>query len=120
MSYPENNYDPSESSLNVKPGILTLLAYVFWWVGGLIVFVAEKRSYFVRFHALQATILALAITVTSAVLGVIPFAGGILRAVLSFGGWMVLILCGIKSYNGQWFELPFIGEFCRVNAKPRS
>ena len=42
-----------KSSTGLDENIAALLAYVFGWISGLILFLMEKDSRLVRFHAMQ-------------------------------------------------------------------
>src|SRR5579883_2110173 len=42
------------TTLKWKPRISAALSYVFWWVSGLFFLIAERKSRFVRFHAIQS------------------------------------------------------------------
>ena len=82
--------------------------------------VTEKENRFVKFHALQSLFLSVAAIV---LLIVVQILGAILDIVhlgfLTIGLWFIVVfvflllwlLAGIKAYGGQWYKLPFIGEF---------
>ncbi len=82
--------------------------------------VTEKENRFVKFHALQSLFLSL---VAIVLLIIVQILGAILDIVhlgfLTIGLWFIVVfiflilwlLAGIKAYGGQWYKLPFIGEF---------
>lgn len=82
--------------------------------------VTEKENRFVKFHALQSLFLSAAAII---LLIVVQILGAILDIVhlgfLTIGLWFIVVfvflllwlLAGIKAYGGQWYKLPFIGEF---------
>jgi hypothetical protein len=47
-----------KSSTGLDENVASLLAYLFQWLGGLIFFLIEKDSRFVRFHGMQSLILS--------------------------------------------------------------
>ena len=56
------NYDEDvskKSSTNLDPKVANLLAYLFSWLGGLIIWLMEKENRFVKWNALQALILGI-------------------------------------------------------------
>jgi uncharacterized membrane protein len=91
------------------------LAYLLGPVTGVILLLIEKKSAFVRFHAMQSTVLFGAFFIINVALGIIPVLGWILAIILSpllmllsFILWLVLMY---KAYSGEMYKLPYIGEF---------
>ena len=120
----------AKSSTGLDENVAALLSYVMTWITGLVFFFMEKTSRLVRFHAMQAILLG----ATAGVLGFVLWFGWIIFAVvgamisdvlpglisLVFGllffvfwvGIMIAwIMCLIKSYQGQYFKLPVLGNF---------
>ena len=131
MQNPPNSGAPGEgtgkSSTGLDANIAALISYVFTVVTGLIFFLIEKESRYVRFHAMQALLLGGAFLVLWFVLVIInitlAFASGTLATLmglLSFVIWLgflgVIILCCVKAYQGQWFKLPVIGDLAEKYA----
>ena len=52
-----------KSSTGLDANLAAMLCYAIGWVTGLIFFVVEKDSRFVKFHAMQSIIVSLALTV---------------------------------------------------------
>ncbi|MDP3011744.1 MAG: hypothetical protein Q8N27_03415, partial [Candidatus Hydromicrobium sp.] len=48
-----------KSSTGMEPKIAVLLAYLFSWLGGLIIWLMEKENKFVKWNALQSLILGI-------------------------------------------------------------
>jgi uncharacterized membrane protein len=105
----------TKSSTGMEPKIACLLAYLFSWLGGLIIFLIEKENKFVKFHALQALILGILewiiIIVFFWILGWIPFAGIAFWII----GWLLLVACYVfaiiaivKSFQGERYYIPFL------------
>jgi uncharacterized membrane protein len=101
--------DLGKTTISMEANLAAALSYVFGWVSGLIFFLLEKENKFVRFHAMQSILFAvtwmacmivLAITIVGAFL--IPIA-----ALAFFVFWIILI---IKSFSGETFKLPVLGE----------
>jgi len=100
----------AKSSTGLEENIAGLLCYVLGWITGLIFFLIEKDSKFVKFHAMQSIITFGGILVISLVLQVIPFIGwalGVLLSVLAVVLWIVLM---VKAYQGEKFKLPVVGD----------
>jgi uncharacterized membrane protein len=85
-------------------------AYLLGFVTGIIFLVIEKENKFVRFHAMQSTIVSVAIFVANIVLGFIPILGWIVGIFLSLGSFILWIVCMWKAFQGEMFKLPYAGE----------
>ena len=84
------------------PKLLAFLAYVFSLLGGIIVFVISKDK-FAKFHAMQAILLGIIMTVCSITIILIPIAGLV---------WLYGLYIGIVyAYKGQKYKIPYIGEY---------
>jgi uncharacterized membrane protein len=92
----------AKSSTGLEENVAGLLCYVAGWVTGLIFFLIEKDSKFVKFHAMQSIITFVAVVIL-AFIPIINWVIGILALVL----WIVLM---IKAYQGEKFKLPVIGD----------
>lgn len=100
----------TKTSTGLEANVAGLLCYVFGAITGIIFLILEKENRFVRFHAFQSTITFIALVVLNFVLTAIPIIGwliGLLIAPLGFILWIVLM---VKAYQGNWFNLPVIGE----------
>ena len=79
-----------------------MLCYVLTWITGLIFFLLEKDSRFVKFHAMQAIITFVALFILSW----IPFVN-IIVGILALVLWILLM---IEAYQGKKFKLPWVGD----------
>ena len=91
--------------------VAAALSYGLGWITGIIFLVTEPTNKFVRFHAMQSTIVFLALSVLTFVLQVIPFLGMLIAVFfvipMSAILWLVLMF---KAYQGERFKLPIIGD----------
>jgi uncharacterized membrane protein len=80
-----------------------LLSYLFPIIAVVLLFMEDKKNRpFIKFHAVQAIAVTVALTIISAVtLG----CGGIL--------FLVMIWWGIEAYQGKMVEIPFITNFIK-------
>ena len=100
-----------KSSTGMQPNFAALLSYVFGVVTGLVFFLVEKESQFVKFHAMQSICFSVAIFVLSFVLMFIPVLGWVVLFALQVAVFVFWIICMVKAYQGQWYRLPVIGNF---------
>ncbi|HEX8069933.1 MAG TPA: DUF4870 domain-containing protein [Pyrinomonadaceae bacterium] len=114
-----------KTSMGLEPNVAAMLCYATMFVCGLgiivslLFFLMEKTSRFVRFHAMQALLLAGAAIVLSIVLsiigvilsyahlGVIEY---LLRLVCGLAFLVLWILGAIKAYQGETYKMPVVGD----------
>ncbi|AKM82110.1 TPA: DUF4870 domain-containing protein [Candidatus Berkelbacteria bacterium] len=112
----EEHHTPSQNSLD--PKVSALLCYLIGFVGG-IVFYAISKDKFVRFHAMQSIFLSIAVAVILALLFVISIALPfifLLTWLFNLGVFAIWIIMMIKSYSGEKYKLPFIGDMAEKYA----
>jgi uncharacterized membrane protein len=87
------------------------LAYVLGPVTGIVLLLIEKDS-FVRFHAMQSTVVFVALFVLQWVLGItiILFPLSALIGIIGFILWLILIY---KAWQGEQWEVPVLGKVAK-------
>jgi uncharacterized membrane protein len=95
----------------MKPNVAGLLCYVAGWVTGLIFFLIEKESKFVRFHAIQSIAAYVVLFVIYLILWFIPVIGWIINIFLAIGMFILWIFLMYKAYHGVKYKLPIVGNF---------
>ena len=100
-----------KTSTGFDANVAAALSYLVGFVTGIIFLVVEKDNRFVRFHAMQSTLVFAGIVVIDILLQIVPILGALvvvfvvipLSAVL----WLVLMF---KAYQGEEFKLPLVGQ----------
>ena len=89
-------------------------AYLLGPVTGIVLLLVEKKNEYVRFHAMQSTILFGGIFLLNIALGIVPVLGLIIAviispviALVSFILWLLLMW---KAYSGEMYKLPYVGD----------
>lgn len=100
----------AKSSTGLEENIAALLSYVVGWVTGLIFFLIEKDSKYVKFHAMQSIITFGALMIISWILTIIPVIGWVLGMLLGILAFVLWILLMIKAYKGEKYKLPVVGD----------
>ncbi|MCL4360535.1 DUF4870 domain-containing protein [Patescibacteria group bacterium] len=90
--------------------LMAAAAYLLGFVTGIIILLIEKQSKFVRFHAMQSTILFGGIFVANIVLGFIPILGWIVGLVLSLVAFILWIVLMWKAFQGEMYKVPYVGD----------
>ncbi len=98
------------SFLGLDENVAGALTYVLGWITGVIFYLMEKESSYVRFHAVQSIALFLPLHVVIIVLGYIPFIGWVISNLLSLLGLVLWIVLIVKAYQGERFKLPVTGD----------
>ena len=89
--------------------LMAAASYLLGFVTGIIFLLIEKQSRFVRFHAMQSTILFGGIFVVNLALGFIPILGWLLNIVV----FVAVIVGIIKALQGERWELPLLGSMAK-------
>ena len=100
-----------KTSTGFDANVAAALTYLVGFVTGIIFLVVEKDNRFVRFHAMQSTLLFLGIVAIDILLQVVPILGALvvvfiiipLSAIL----WLLLMF---KAYQGEEFKVPLVGQ----------
>jgi len=85
------------------------LSYVLGLISGLVFLAIRRNDEFVHFHAIQSIGLSVVWAAGWIVLMIIPIVGWI---VIPFWGLLMFVfwlVCIVKAYQGERFELPVVG-----------
>ena len=99
-----------KSSTGLDANVAGALSYVLGPFTGILFFVLEKESKFVKFHAMQSIITFIGLFVVSVVLGLIPILGWILGFFLWLATLVLWLLLMFKAFQGEKFKLPVVGD----------
>ncbi|QLG70024.1 MAG: hypothetical protein CH104c_0794 [Candidatus Woesebacteria bacterium] len=109
-----------KTGTGLKKETSAALSYVLGFITGIIFLIIEKDP-FVRFHAMQSIVVSLAFFVLSWILGIISvllgltvflaWVGPLLSGVLMIGGFVLWLLLIYKAYQGEKWQVPYIGKF---------
>jgi uncharacterized membrane protein len=107
-------------------GAKAAICYLGGWITGLLIFMTEKDSAFIRFHAIQSLLWSVSALFIWLILGIIYAVVGIslaessLRLIsvlvgLLFAGWgivnfLLYFYMMYKAFTGEWYKLPMLGD----------
>jgi uncharacterized membrane protein len=115
------NAAAERSSTGLDPGVAAALAYVVWWLTGLLIYLLERDSRFVKLHAMQSIVglgglwlLGIAIWAFS-FLALFVSADAFhlfiqLANVPWIAGVILWLICLFKAYSGEWWKIPIAGD----------
>lgn len=95
--------------------LIAAVAYLGWAVTGVAILILEKDNSYIRFHAMQSTLLSAVVLFLNIALEFIPLGGlgflaGQFITMVAFIVWIVLLY---KAFSGEEYELPYLGPFSR-------
>lgn len=91
-------------------------AYSLFFITGIVVLVVEKEDKFVRFHAMQSTVLFGGLFILNIIIGIMlsPFAifdilGSLISTLISLVSTAVWLASIFMAYSGKLFKWPIVG-----------
>lgn len=110
---PPDPYGLGTTSIGMSPNIAAGLGYLIW-IAALIFFLVEKENKFIKFHAFQALVGGLALSIPLWILWIvlmfIPVVGWIIGILLWLGFLAYWIYMIIMAFTGKWTKIPVIGD----------
>lgn len=111
----------------LAPNIASLLCYICMPITSIIFLVIEKENLDVKFHAWQGTlfgigsivvliVLQILAAILGAIIGLLGAVVGILIPLVAIAMFIIWIICLIKSYQGERWRIPYIGEIAAKKA----
>jgi len=81
---------------------------------GILFLMIEKKNEFIRFQAMQSTVVWGVLLLFYMVMGIVPILGWVIALILSpliLAVWFILLLVLMwKAYTGEKYKLPYFGE----------
>ena len=100
-----------KTSTGLDANLAAALTYLVGFVTGVIFLLVEKENRFVRFHALQSTLLFAGIVALDILLQIVPILGALVVVFLVIPASAVLwLLMMFKAYQGEEYKLPIVGQ----------
>jgi len=105
--------------------LFAVLAYLFGFLGAIVVLFTQKSDSLLRFHAWQSIITSVAVGGIYIVLGILNtiialITGNALltfvMGLLGFATFIVFVVLVVKAYQLKRFKLPLIGDFAEKQA----
>lgn len=105
------------SSLGLPANIAGPLCYILGWITGLIFFFLEKKSSFVKFHAIQSILISVVLMVLLAVAYYTPGLSSVLYPLARIISILLLLFLMFKAFRGEKFRLPVIGPIAEIKSR---
>ena len=108
---------PGRSRSRLDPKFAAALAYVGGLLTGVLFLIWEKEDRFVRFHAMQSTIAFLGVVVAHLLLSSTPIFGRLFSWIFVIAVAVMWVFLMIKAFKGQWYKLPYVGDWAEQQTK---
>ncbi|HWK11802.1 MAG TPA: DUF4870 domain-containing protein [Vicinamibacterales bacterium] len=99
------------TSTGLTANVAAAASYFLGFITGIVFLLTERENRFVRFHAMQSTLVFLALVGIDVLLQIVPIVGFLMVIFLVMPGsailWLVLMF---KAYQGEEFSLPVVGR----------
>ena len=114
----EKKDDNVSKYTNLEPKVAAALAYIVTPFTGIAFFIIEKEDKFVRFHAFQSILFGIAVSVAwfIATSLIVVLIGILLAPLVSIGSLVLYLILLWKAYNGEMYELPYLGKIAKEQA----
>ena len=106
----------NKSVFGLDENVVAMIAYIGFFIAGIIIFVMEKKSKFVRFCALQSTIFFIFTTAVEIALSTtfdkLHIVGPIILSIVTTAVVISLVYLAYTAYKGITVKIPLIGNIC--------
>jgi uncharacterized membrane protein len=100
-----------KTSTGFDANVAAALTYLVGFVTGIIFLLVEKDNKFVRFHAMQSTLVFIGIVAVDILLQIVPILGALVVVFIVIPVSAILwLLLMYKAYQGEEFKLPLVGQ----------
>jgi len=97
--------------------LIAAFSYLVFFITGIVVLFAERDDKFIRFHAMQSTMIFGGLFIVNLIIGTVFGSFSFLGIVLNLANnllwvlWIIIwIVSMIRAYQGQVFKWPLVGE----------
>jgi uncharacterized membrane protein len=100
-----------KTSTGFDANVAAALSYLVGFVTGIIFLLVEKDNKFVRFHAMQSTLVFIGIVAVDILLQIVPILGALVVVFIVIPVSAILwLLLMYKAYQGEEYKLPLVGQ----------
>ncbi|HEB13927.1 MAG TPA: hypothetical protein ENI09_00745 [candidate division WWE3 bacterium] len=106
----------------MEENVAGALTYFLGFITGIFFLLTEPKNRFVRFHAMQPTILFGGLLVISLVLGIIPVINVlwlVISPLVGIAAFVLWVWLMYQAYEGKEYELPYVSQLSREQLKAR-
>ena len=106
----EENMVPNSTEITDDDKLWALLS----WITGVVAIVAllmedKKDRPFIKYNAVMSLVVVVAITILVAIISAVTCGIGAILVL----AYIYPIYLGIKAFQGEWVEVPYVTDFCK-------
>lgn len=106
------------SVLGLDKNVEGLLCYVLGFISGIFFLVTEKKDKFIRFHAMQSTILFGILFIAHLVFtGIFFWSFYLIITLLQLVIFILWLFLMYKAYQGEKYKFPIVGDIAEKHTK---
>ena len=104
--------EPMSPNITDDDKLWAMLSYLIPLIAIVVLFMEDKKARkFIKYHSVQALAFFVVYFILAAILSAITL--GILAFIVGPLAFVLYIVFCIKAYQGQWFEIPWLTNFCK-------
>lgn len=100
-----------KTSTGFDQNFAAALTYALGAVTGIVFLIVEKENRFVRFHALQSTIVFLIALMLDVLVRNAPLAARFMHWIFVLAVLVLWIFLMVRAFRGEAYKLPYVGEW---------
>ena len=108
---------PGKSGTGLDPNLAAMLCYLLGFITGVAFLVLEKEDRYVRFHAMQSTLVFGGLVVLNILLGMVPILGWLISFLLLPATLVLWLVLMFKAYQGEKYKLPYVGDLAEQQVR---
>ena len=111
-----------KTASGMEENVAGALTYFLGFITGIFFLLTEPKNRFVRFHAMQSTILFGGLLVISLVLGILPVINVlwlVISPLVGIAAFVLWVWLMYQAYEGKEYELPYVSQLSREQLKAR-
>ncbi len=104
--------------------MIAALSYLLLFITGIVVLMVEKNDKFIRFHAMQSTVIFGSLFILNMIIGIVlrpilflSVIANIANSLIWLGIIIIWVVSMIKAYQGELFKWPLAGDFAEKRVK---
>ena len=112
------------ATIDPNRNLVAALSYLLGFVTGIVILLVEKEDRFIRFHAMQSTVLFGGLFVVNILVDIIfgelpllSLLATLINTLILIVGVVVWLVSIVKAYQGEMFKWPIAGDFAEKRVK---
>ena len=112
------------ATIDPNRNLVAVLSYLLGFVTGIVILLVEKEDRFIRFHAMQSTVLFGGLFVVNILVDIIfgelpllSLLATLINTLILIVGVVVWLVSIVKAYQGEMFKWPIAGDFAEKRVK---